>query len=105
MLAAGVMLTLWGAASTWIVSVVGLMVIGIGAARWMREDKFEMKTENPWLHRYAIFVDSALSLAIAAGAVVTSLERPIAGPTRRSPSTPPSSSGTIIGMVAGVRDS
>jgi uncharacterized membrane protein len=36
-LAAGVMLTLWGAASTWIVSIVGLLVIGIGAARWLKE--------------------------------------------------------------------
>lgn len=36
MVAAGVMLTLWGAASSWIVSVAGLIVIGIGTARWIR---------------------------------------------------------------------
>jgi hypothetical protein len=36
-LAAGVMLALWGAATTWIVSAVGLLVIGIGAARWIKE--------------------------------------------------------------------
>jgi uncharacterized membrane protein len=36
-LAAGVMLTLWGVASTWIVSVPGLIVIGIGVARWRRD--------------------------------------------------------------------
>lgn len=38
-----------------------------------------MKTENPWLHRYAIVVAAVALIAIAAGAVVTSLERPIAG--------------------------
>ena len=46
-LAAGVMLTLWGAASTWIVSAVGLVVIGIGAARWLRDLKTkEIRHEN-----------------------------------------------------------
>ncbi|MGB6943479.1 MAG: hypothetical protein WBE37_13860 [Bryobacteraceae bacterium] len=46
-LAAGVMLTLWGAASTWIVSAVGLVVIGIGAARWLRDLKTkEVRNEN-----------------------------------------------------------
>src|SRR5580704_10680985 len=37
-----------------------------------------MKTESPWLHRYAIFVALVAIIAIAAGAVVTSLIRPIA---------------------------
>jgi len=37
--AAGVMLTLWGAASTWIVSVAGLIIVGFGAARWIKEAK------------------------------------------------------------------
>jgi heme A synthase len=37
-----------------------------------------MRTENPWLYRYAIFVALFALFAIAAGAVVTSLERPIA---------------------------
>ena len=36
-LAAGAMLTLWGAVSTWIVSAAGLIVIGIGAARWIKD--------------------------------------------------------------------
>jgi hypothetical protein len=39
--AAGVMLTLWGAASSWIVSVAGLIVIGIGTARWVRDLRHE----------------------------------------------------------------
>ena len=37
-----------------------------------------MKTENPWLHRYAIFVAFVALLAIAAGALLTSLEHPLA---------------------------
>jgi hypothetical protein len=37
-----------------------------------------MKTESPWLHRFAILVAAVALIAIAAGAVVTSLERPIA---------------------------
>lgn len=36
-LALGVMLALWGIASTWIVSVLGLLVIAAGAARWWKE--------------------------------------------------------------------
>jgi hypothetical protein len=36
-LAAGVMLTLWGLASTWIVSAAGVIIAGIGAARWIRD--------------------------------------------------------------------
>jgi hypothetical protein len=36
-LALGVMLTFWGAASTWIVAVCGVIVIGVGAARWARD--------------------------------------------------------------------
>jgi heme A synthase len=37
-----------------------------------------MKTDSPWLHRYAIFVAFCALIVIAVGAVVTSLERPIA---------------------------
>ncbi|MGP0073153.1 MAG: hypothetical protein ACLPWF_14625 [Bryobacteraceae bacterium] len=40
-LASGVMLALWGAATTWIVSAVGLLAIGIGAARWIKEARHE----------------------------------------------------------------
>lgn len=39
--ALGVMLALWGIASTWIVSVLGLVVIAIGASRWWKEVKHE----------------------------------------------------------------
>ena len=37
-----------------------------------------MKTESPWLHRYAIFVAFCALIAIILGAIETSLERPIA---------------------------
>jgi len=40
-LAAGVMLTLWGAVSIWLMSVVGVILIGIGAARWRRDVRNE----------------------------------------------------------------
>lgn len=40
-LAAGAMLTLWGVTSTWIVSVAGVIIIGIGVARWVRETRHE----------------------------------------------------------------
>jgi uncharacterized membrane protein len=40
-LALGAMLTLWGAASTWILSIAGLVLIGIGAARWLRDLRHE----------------------------------------------------------------
>jgi heme A synthase len=44
-----------------------------------------MKNNSPWLHRYAIFVAFCTLTAIAAGAVVTSLLRPIAGPLAAGP--------------------
>jgi heme A synthase len=37
-----------------------------------------MKSSNPWLYRFAIFVALCTLVAIVLGAVVTSLERPIA---------------------------
>jgi heme A synthase len=37
-----------------------------------------MKTEPTWLHRYALLVALCALLAVSAGAIVTSLERPIA---------------------------
>ncbi len=40
-IALGVMLTLWGVASTWILSVVGLLIIAIGVTRWWKEVRHE----------------------------------------------------------------
>ncbi len=36
-LAAGLMFLLWGAVSAWMVSVLGVILAGIGAARWIRD--------------------------------------------------------------------
>jgi hypothetical protein len=36
-LAGGVMLTLGGTVSSWIVSIAGLIVIGIGVVRWKKD--------------------------------------------------------------------
>jgi hypothetical protein len=36
-LAAGLMFTLWGAVTSWMLSAAGLIAIGIGAARWVRD--------------------------------------------------------------------
>lgn len=38
-LAAGLMFTLWGAVTSWILSAAGLIAIGIGATRWIRDSK------------------------------------------------------------------
>ena len=49
-----------------------------------------MKTESsPWLHRSAVFVALCALVAIAFGAIVTSLLRPIAGPIAASPAAAP----------------
>jgi hypothetical protein len=41
-LAAGVMLTLWGAVSIWVVAAVGLLAIRVGAVRWMKDVRNEI---------------------------------------------------------------
>ena len=41
LLAAGLLFTLWGAVTSWILSIAGLIAIGIGAARWLREARHE----------------------------------------------------------------
>ena len=46
-----------------------------------------MSDENTWLHRYSIFVASCLLMDVIAGAIVTSLERPIS-PVPSAPTTP-----------------
>ena len=37
LMAAGLMFTLWGAVTSWILSAAGLIAIGLGAARWIKE--------------------------------------------------------------------
>ncbi|MGB6943480.1 MAG: hypothetical protein WBE37_13865 [Bryobacteraceae bacterium] len=61
-----------------------------------------MKTENPWLHHYAIFVGLCALAAVAAGAVVTSLERPIATNSAITINPAFESWHLILGIVAGV---
>jgi heme A synthase len=46
-----------------------------------------MKTEDAWLHRYSIVVAFCVLLVLIAGAIVTSLERPIS-PVPSAPTTP-----------------
>ena len=48
---------------------------------------FDMKTEDAWLHRYSILVAFFVLLVLIAGAIVTSLERPIS-PVPSAPTTP-----------------
>jgi uncharacterized membrane protein len=40
-LAAGLMLTLWGAVSSWMLSAAGLIAIGIAVARWRKDLRHE----------------------------------------------------------------
>lgn len=46
-----------------------------------------MNNEGVWLHRYSVFVAFCVLLVLVAGAVVTSLERPIS-PVPSTPTTP-----------------
>jgi heme A synthase len=46
-----------------------------------------MRDKNVWLHRYSIFVAFCVLLVLIAGAIVTSLERPIS-PVASAPTTP-----------------
>jgi hypothetical protein len=39
LMAAGLMFTLWGAVTSWILSAAGLIAIGIGAARWIKDSR------------------------------------------------------------------
>lgn len=40
-LAFGLMLTLWGAASTWIISIPGLIIIAAGVLLWKKDLRHE----------------------------------------------------------------
>jgi heme A synthase len=44
----------------------------------MSSDMPNAESHNPWTHRYCVLVGICTLLAVAAGAVITSLERPIA---------------------------
>src|SRR5580658_298773 len=46
-----------------------------------------MSDEDAWLHRYSILVSFCVLLVVIAGAIVTSLERPIS-PVPSAPTTP-----------------
>lgn len=37
LMAVGLMFTLWGAATTWIVSLLGLIMVGAAAHRWIND--------------------------------------------------------------------
>ncbi len=106
LMAAGLMLTLWGAVTTWLISCAGLIVVVFAARRWIRDAgeprpadivadesvpararvkeeaarrlRFPMTT-SPWLHRYAVLL-TVLTLALVVdGALVTSnLQQPAA---------------------------
>jgi uncharacterized membrane protein len=41
LLALGVMLALWGAVTSWILSVAGFIAIGVGAALWIKDLRHE----------------------------------------------------------------
>ena len=41
LIAAGLMFTLWGAVTSWILSAAGLIAMGIGVWRWTRELRHE----------------------------------------------------------------
>ncbi len=59
-----------------------------------------MKTEKRWLHPYTIFVVLVALIAIVLGAVVTSLERPIAATTAQVPAA--AASFQLWHTIAGV---
>jgi hypothetical protein len=42
LMAAGLMFTLWGVVTSWILSAAGLIAIGLGAARWIRDLRHEI---------------------------------------------------------------
>lgn len=61
-----------------------------------------MKTESTWLHPYAVFVALLALIAVGAGALVTSLQRPIAGPIAVGPPALISSAQFWHHMLGGV---
>ena len=37
LMALGLMCTLWGAATSWIVTAIGIVAVGVAATRWIRD--------------------------------------------------------------------
>jgi len=101
LMAVGLMFTLWGAVTTWVISAVGLIVVGFAAVRWLDDARREpeaaarhsrqqagptrgatvkpepqaglhFRMDRRWLHRYAILVAIATFALVITGALVTS---------------------------------
>jgi hypothetical protein len=102
-LAAGALFLLWGAVTSWVVSVLGLLVIGVGAGLWIMDSRpraavpfgkvpQEVRTRKllvrpgsrdsglaaytPWLHRCAIAFSAGTLLLLVTGALATSFNAP-----------------------------
>lgn len=108
LMAAGLMCTLWGVVTTWVISAVGLIVVGFAAVRWLGGDvrqepegatahprepaqeghavsvkpeaarRSTFRMDRRWLQRYAILVAVGTFALVITGALVTSSP---AGPT------------------------
>ena len=101
LMALGLMALLWGAVTSWLISLAGLIRVGGAAYRWIRDlgsepqaalpesqdetqaaslaaAKAEMRTPvesllfRPWLHRYAILLAVCTLALLVTGAIVTS---------------------------------
>lgn len=105
LMAFGLMGLLWGAVTTWLISAVGLVVVGIASIRWLRDAhpdaeatplqpereperlaratvkpeaarRSESRMASPWLHRYAILLAICMFALVIAGALITSNPTP-----------------------------
>lgn len=100
LMAVGLMFTLWGAVTSWVISAVGVVVVVFAAIRWIGDvgqepaaagprttqaemapratvkpeaaRRFEFRMERPWLYRYAILVAIGMFALVITGALVTS---------------------------------
>jgi hypothetical protein len=101
-LAAGALFLFWGAVTTWFVSAFGLLVIGLGAGKWVADLRpstaspiaepqkaphrklavrpglldSESVAYTPWRHRCAVAFSATTLLLVATGALATSLNPP-----------------------------
>ena len=46
LMALGLMFTLWGAATSWMVSALGLAMVGAAAHRWIRDLRIGLRTRH-----------------------------------------------------------